>query len=185
MDDTRLIGVVLLGAAALLLLGVAALMTKSVLNATSSDVGVETDGIMTTRVGLTNGTYMEKEEQIRFWESLVGRIQAQPGVALVAQRAGVPILPVGITGSQHMSMPFMFFKPFRLWRITVTIGKPFILPKPERLNAEAAQEGTRVIMDRIAALLPEEYRGYYGSTPVGAAPPEGAASATPPQAGSQ
>ena len=44
-------------ALACLLLGVSALMTKSVLNATTTDVGVETDDIMTARVGLTAGTY--------------------------------------------------------------------------------------------------------------------------------
>ena len=46
-------------ALACLLLGVSALMTKSVLNATTTDVGVETDDIMTARVGLTAGTYTE------------------------------------------------------------------------------------------------------------------------------
>ena len=53
-------------------------MTKSVLNATSSDVGVETDDIMTARVGLTAGTYMEDADQVRFWDNLVTR---DPGAA--------------------------------------------------------------------------------------------------------
>lgn len=88
--------------------------------------------------------------------------RAHPGTAIIAQRAGVPILPVAITGSQHMGMPLMFLKPFRLWDITLTIGEPFTLPKPDRLNAEAAQAGTDLIMAKIAALLPEQYRGYYG-----------------------
>ena len=48
-------------ALACLLLGVSALMTKSVLTATSRDVGVETDDIMTARVGLTAGTYMRSD----------------------------------------------------------------------------------------------------------------------------
>jgi putative ABC transport system permease protein len=77
-------------ALACLLLGVATLMTKSVLNATSSDVGVETDDLMTARVGLTNGTYMEKDEQIRFWETLLSRIQAQPGIRFAAVTTSLP-----------------------------------------------------------------------------------------------
>jgi len=77
-------------ALACLLLGVSALMTKSVLRATSSDVGVETDGIMTARVGLTAGTYLEKEEQSRFWDSLVTRIQSQPGIDSAAVTNSLP-----------------------------------------------------------------------------------------------
>ena len=56
----------------------------------------------------------------------------------------------------------MFLYPYRKAHITLTIGKPFVLAKPARLNAEAAQDGTREIMERIAALLPEGNRGYYG-----------------------
>jgi 1-acyl-sn-glycerol-3-phosphate acyltransferase len=88
--------------------------------------------------------------------------KAHSGTGLIALRSGVPVLPVAITGSQHMAMPKMFAKPFRHWRITLTIGEPFVLPKPERLNGEAAEAATEAIMAKIAALLPESYRGYYG-----------------------
>ncbi|MGE0031308.1 MAG: ADOP family duplicated permease [Steroidobacteraceae bacterium] len=77
-------------ALACLLLGTAAMLTKSVLQATSSDVGVETADIMTARVGLTAGTYPEAEEQIRFWESLVQRIQSQPGIHAAAVSVSLP-----------------------------------------------------------------------------------------------
>jgi 1-acyl-sn-glycerol-3-phosphate acyltransferase len=86
-----------------------------------------------------------------------------PGTALIALRNSVPIVPVAITGSQNMSLPLLFVRPFPRQRITLTIGEPFFLPEPERLNAAAAAEGTEIIMQKIAALLPEEYRGYYGS----------------------
>ncbi|MBX3703054.1 MAG: ABC transporter permease [Steroidobacteraceae bacterium] len=77
-------------ALACLLLGISALMTKSVLNATSTDVGVQTTDIMTARVGLTAGTYPEKEQQARFWDSLVQRIQSQPGVHATAVMTSLP-----------------------------------------------------------------------------------------------
>jgi predicted permease len=67
-------------ALACVLLGVAALMTKSMLNATRTDIGVPTGDIMTVRVGLTAGTYAEDSEVIRFWETLLNRVQAQPGI---------------------------------------------------------------------------------------------------------
>jgi 1-acyl-sn-glycerol-3-phosphate acyltransferase len=85
-----------------------------------------------------------------------------PGAALIAQRANVTILPVAIHGSGRLGLPKMFLYPYRKAHITLTVGKPFVLPKPDRLNAEAAQDGTRQIMERIAALLPEANRGYYG-----------------------
>ena len=77
-------------ALACLLLGVAALLTKSVLQATSSDVGVETDDLMTARVGLTAGTYMEREDQVRFWEMLLTRIQSQPGIRTASVTNSLP-----------------------------------------------------------------------------------------------
>ena len=67
-------------ALACLLLGLSALMTKGVLSATSSELGVETADIMTARVGLTADTYPEEADQSRFWETLLERIQSQPGV---------------------------------------------------------------------------------------------------------
>ncbi len=117
-------------ALACVLLGVAALMTKSVLNATSSDVGVETDDVMTARVGLTNGTYVEKEAQIRFWESLVTRIHAQPGISHAAVTNSLPGHgtddgPVSIEGRDygdnstkpfinHLTVSPSYFETFRI-----------------------------------------------------------------------
>jgi predicted permease len=77
-------------ALACLLLGVSALMTKSVLNATSTDVGAETGDIMTARVGLTVGTYLEEADQIRFWDTLLQRIQVQPGIQAAAIATSLP-----------------------------------------------------------------------------------------------
>ena len=89
--------------------------------------------------------------------------EAWPGAALIAMRNDVPVLPIAITGSQRLGLPWMFLRLDRRDRVTLTAGEPFHLPRPERLNAEAAREGSRLIMERIAALLPAEYRGYYGN----------------------
>jgi predicted permease len=117
-------------ALACLLLGVAALMTKSVLAATSSDVGVETDDIMTARVGLTADTYLEKSEQVRFWETLVSRIQSQPGITHAAVTNSLPGHgtgdgPVSIEGRDygedatkpfvnHLTVSPSYFDTFRI-----------------------------------------------------------------------
>ncbi|HLF71531.1 MAG TPA: lysophospholipid acyltransferase family protein [Dehalococcoidia bacterium] len=89
-------------------------------------------------------------------------LEGWPGAALIALRNDTPVLPIAITGSQRLSLPLMFLRPYRRDKVTLTIGKPFHLPKPARVNAESAKEGTRIIMEHIAALLPESYRGYYG-----------------------
>ena len=90
-----------------------------------------------------------------------------PGAALIALRNDVPVVPVAITGSQRLSLPWLFLRPFRPYRVTLTAGQPFKLPRPQRLNAATAKEGTRLIMEKIAALLPPEYRGYYGKATEG------------------
>jgi len=88
--------------------------------------------------------------------------EAWPGAALVALRADAPVLPVAITGAQRLQLPFFPPPLFHRHQVTLTIGEPFHLAKPSRLNSEAAAAGTASIMLRIAALLPPAYRGYYG-----------------------
>ncbi len=88
--------------------------------------------------------------------------EALPGAAIIALRNDVPILPIAISGSGRLQMPWMFIRLHRRLKVTLTIGRPFHLDKPARLNAEAARDGTRQIMEHMAALLPPEHRGYYG-----------------------
>jgi 1-acyl-sn-glycerol-3-phosphate acyltransferase len=88
--------------------------------------------------------------------------EALPGAAIVALRNDVPVLPIAINGSGRLQIPGMFLRLDRRLKVTLYIGAPFHLERPQRLNAEAAREGTRQIMERIAALLPPENRGYYG-----------------------
>ncbi len=88
--------------------------------------------------------------------------KAWPGAALVAMRNGVPIVPAAVTGTQTMGLPGMFLRPFPRQHVTLTIGEPFFLPRPPRIDTAACEAGTEVIMAKIAALLPPDYRGYYG-----------------------
>jgi len=85
--------------------------------------------------------------------------KAMPGSALIACRSGVPILPVGITGTEQIKgMGWLFRRP----RLTVNIGKPFSLPPVEgKLTREKLVEYTDLIMRRVAELLPPQYRGIY------------------------
>jgi 1-acyl-sn-glycerol-3-phosphate acyltransferase len=84
---------------------------------------------------------------------------AFPGSALIALRSGVPILPVGITGTEKIEgVAWILRRPV----ITVNIGHPFYLPSVNsRLTRVEMTKLTNFIMERIAELLPPEYRGNY------------------------
>jgi 1-acyl-sn-glycerol-3-phosphate acyltransferase len=87
-----------------------------------------------------------------------GLLPAHPGTALLAMRSGATVLPVGITGSERIqSVRVLFERP----RITVTVGEPFSIPAPPRIDSAAVQAASQQIMHSIAALLPDAYRGTY------------------------
>ena len=83
-------------------------------------------------------------------------LPALNGAALIAQHTGAPILPLGIYGTEKMRGKTWWFKrPV----IEIRFGKLLQLPPK---NGKADREAdTRLIMERIAELLPPEYRGVY------------------------
>lgn len=84
-------------------------------------------------------------------------IQANAGVGMIALRAGVPVVPVAICGSEYA------LKRFRP-RITISYGEPLTLqPKGAKITKEDIITATQTIMQRIAEMLPPSYRGVYGS----------------------
>ena len=85
--------------------------------------------------------------------------RAFPGSALIAMRSGVPILPVGIAGTEKIrGISWIFRRP----HIIVNIGHPFHLPASKKSTRAGLIENTSFIMERIAELLPPKYRGVYG-----------------------
>lgn len=88
--------------------------------------------------------------------------QAKGGAAFLAIKSQAPILPVGISGTEKFS-PWRMLFPFRRYR--VNIGPPFTPPVLEgRIGREAINGVSDMMMNRIAVLLPEEYRGVYALT---------------------
>jgi 1-acyl-sn-glycerol-3-phosphate acyltransferase len=90
--------------------------------------------------------------------------EGKPGTILLAVKSGVPIVPVGITGTGDA-----FHKLSRLRRphLVVRFGQPFTIPQLEPgERSEQLRYWTDVLMCRIAALLPAEYRGEYASHPL-------------------
>jgi 1-acyl-sn-glycerol-3-phosphate acyltransferase len=90
--------------------------------------------------------------------------EVKDGLALLAQRTGVPIVPVGIADSDRV-WPRGRRLPRIGGRIVVRVGKPFTLaPEPGgdgTARRRAKGSATREMMGRLAALLPPRQRGAY------------------------
>ena len=82
------------------------------------------------------------------------------GCALLALQTGVPVIPVGITGTEHLDNLWRLFFP--TGKIHIAIGEPFL---PGNLNSSPTkgelESTTSMIMHRIASTLPESYQGIY------------------------
>lgn len=89
-------------------------------------------------------------------------IEPRQGVALLASRSGVPVLPVGIAGA-HAFWPRGRRLPLFGRRITLRIGEPFLVGLDQSLVRRAAiAAATDDLMRRLARLLPGEQRGRFG-----------------------
>lgn len=97
-----------------------------------------------------------------------GLKEGEPGTAFIALRTGAPIVPAAVWGTEGIRLPWAAFR-FGGSRINVRVGEPFTLPQNKRAGREEIADATREIMVRIAALLPERYRGVYAAAPDSAA----------------
>lgn len=84
--------------------------------------------------------------------------KGKTGAAYLATRADVPIVPVGLAGTEKVKHNLPRLRRTRVW---IVVGEPFRLPESGRVRGPALHEYTDLIMRRIAELLPEEYRGVY------------------------
>jgi 1-acyl-sn-glycerol-3-phosphate acyltransferase len=85
--------------------------------------------------------------------------EGKPGTVMLAAKAKVPIVPVGITGTENSIKKIL---SFRKPRIVVRFGEAFTIP--DFIPGERSDDlkyWTDELMKRIAALLPEQYRGVY------------------------
>ena len=90
------------------------------------------------------------------------------GAGLIAVKGGSPVVPLAITGSERL--PFNGSKSVgdgagRANRgITIRFGEPFTLPPTVDGKRTTSEMAIDLIMQRIAAMLPESYRGVYSSS---------------------
>lgn len=90
---------------------------------------------------------------------------AKMGVAFLASKSGYPVLPVAVTGTEDRVI-LENLKRFRRSKITAIAADPMQVDLPRGAGREAAmRQATDEIMCRIAALLPQKYRGVYADHP--------------------
>jgi 1-acyl-sn-glycerol-3-phosphate acyltransferase len=95
--------------------------------------------------------------------SRTGTMQrAKPGVAYLAIKADVPILPIGISGQNQMLAEW---KRLRRPLIVVRFGRVFKLqPLHGQQKGEQLQERSDEVMRNIAGLVNEDLRGVYNDS---------------------
>ncbi|MFL7868886.1 MAG: lysophospholipid acyltransferase family protein [Anaerolineales bacterium] len=91
--------------------------------------------------------------------------EGKPGVAYLATKAGVPIVPVALTGTEDRVVVDRLVH-LNKSEIKIVIGPPFELPPIKGKDRDAAlKQSTDEIMCHIGALLPKKYRGVYAEHP--------------------
>jgi 1-acyl-sn-glycerol-3-phosphate acyltransferase len=139
-------------------------------------LGKQLDGVFIDRFNADVGALREAFSRLKRGALLVmapegtrspteGLIEGKPGSGYLALKAGVPLVPVGVTGTEDRLVKQQL-RHFKRVKIQARVGKPFTLPPYDNKNREAAiQQATDEIMCQIAVLLPEHNRGVYADHP--------------------
>ncbi len=99
----------------------------------------------------------------------VSLLKAEPGAIYIASSSNVGIIPVALTGTEDADVVARL-KKFKKLKITITAGDELYFP-PNIKSAKGAERDALLqssideVMCRIAAMLPESYRGYYKDFP--------------------
>jgi 1-acyl-sn-glycerol-3-phosphate acyltransferase len=97
-------------------------------------------------------------------QTVIGGLEeGNDGAAFLAWKSGAPIIPVALTGTENPNV-YGHLKRWQRAPVTLTVGKPFFLREhPQGDRRRTIAEGTHQIMEALARLLPESYRGNYRS----------------------
>lgn len=108
--------------------------------------------------GLTEGRIIALAPEGR--QTVEGGLEeGTEGAAFLAIKSGVPIIPVAMTGTENDNI-YGNFKRWKRPRVTLSVGKPFFI-REQADRQKMMRDGTRQIMESLANLLPESYRGIY------------------------
>jgi len=107
--------------------------------------------------GLAEGRMLALAPEGR--QSVEGKLEeGTEGAAFLAMKTGALIVPVAMTGTENEKIYDR--KWWQRARVTLSVGKPFKL-QVQADRQKMLREGTSQIMESLANLLPESYRGNY------------------------
>jgi 1-acyl-sn-glycerol-3-phosphate acyltransferase len=93
--------------------------------------------------------------------------RAFPGIAYIIEKTNVPVVPVGILGTTDDF--WQRAKRGERPNLEMRIGQPFDLPLITEKGAarrEARQCNADLVLQHVAGLLPEDYRGVYADSAI-------------------
>jgi 1-acyl-sn-glycerol-3-phosphate acyltransferase len=107
--------------------------------------------------------------------SVTGALErARGGAAYLAIKAGVPILPCALTGTENKHV-YGEWKLLHRPRLTLTIGPAFRLPDLPLEGTgrrQSLEQASTIIMTHLAGMLPLAYRGVYAEAVQPSASPQ-------------
>jgi len=93
-----------------------------------------------------------------------GLQRGRRGAAYLAYHSGAKLVPAVCTGQEHVVSSLLHL---RRARVRIRFGPPFDPPPVSgKVTAAHLDSFTEEIMHRLAALLPQEYRGVYADVPL-------------------
>jgi len=93
--------------------------------------------------------------------SLTGALEeGSGGAAFLAYKSGAPVLPITVTGTENENV-YGSLKRLKRAKVNIKIGKMLHFKNQFSTKQEAVSQGTSQIMEALANLLPEKYRGEY------------------------
>jgi len=157
-------------ALSLALLVGAGLLMRSFLKLQAVDPGFNPNNMLTMRVGLEGPNYKKAESRIAFYDQLLDKIKALPGVQYVGVRSYIPLVPADNYANNSFAIEGRLYDPanpptayyntvspdlFRTMEIPVSKGRPF--------NEHDDQKAQKVII--INETLARRY--FPGVDPIG------------------
>ena len=94
-------------ALSLVLLAGAGLLMRSFLNLTTADLGLDPEHVLFSRVPLPKGRYDTREGKQQFFDALLARVKALPGVVAVSAASTLPRPTAGSTARSRSRAPRM------------------------------------------------------------------------------
>ena len=91
-------------------------------------------------------------------------IEGKPGSVLLALKTNVQVIPAAVLGAAEVKKSIL---RLRKTNVKVIFGKPYSMVQPEdgQSPKDVLDQNLTEIMCQIAALLPEECRGFYRDNP--------------------